>query len=302
MKKIVTLIVALLSVTILSAKGDLHLFDVDNKDGSITTKQIEKAFVDAGFGIGINSNMNKPYMIQFKETSFKIYTLLTVYHKEKAFELVKKYADAGVFTPMGVCIYQSKKEDTLHVSVLTSDTHAKVLGFDDELIKSIEKDVLAVLNKTLPNANHKLSEEALKVDSPLITRYELDLDGEDKDESMENIIMSIENGFELYGFVVPGKLEVNEKIKGDSPYDYYKTYSICKLPVIYTVSKTTPEAGAFAPCSLMIYKKKDEDKIVLGFPAVHNWMSSAKVQNKEATEVLLKAQSQFEKLLTEATE
>jgi len=302
MKKIVTLIVALFSVSLLSAKGDLHLFDVNNKDGSITTKQIEKAFVDAGFGIGINSNMNKPYMIQFKETSFKIYTLLTVYHNEKSFELVKKHPNAGVFMPMGVAIYQSKKEDTLHVSVLTSEAQSKIVGFDDKLLKSIEKDVLAVLNKILPKANHKLSEEALKEGKPLITKYEMELDGEDWNESRENLILSLENGFELYGFVVPSKLTVNDKIKGDSPYDFYQTYSICKLPVIYTVSKVTPEAGAFAPCSLMIYKKKKEDKIVLGFPAVHNWMSSAKVQNKEATAILLKAQKQFEAILEEAIE
>lgn len=302
MKKIVTLIVALFSVSVLSAKGDLHLFDVDNKDGSITTTQIEQAFVDAGFGIGINSNMNKPYMIQFKETSFKIYTLLTVYHKEKSFKLINKNADAGMFTPMGVGIYQSKTEDTLHVSILTSDAQAKILGFDDELLKSMEKDVLAVISKTLPTAKHKISEDSLQEDNPLVTKYELDLDGEDMEESFENVIMTLENGFELYGFVVPSKLDVNANIKGDSPYDYYMTYSICKLPVIYTVSKTRPEAGAFAPCSLMIYKKKGEDKIVLGFPAVHNWMSSAKVQNKDAKAILLKAQQQFESILVEATE
>lgn len=302
MKKILSLVMVLFSVSILSAKGDLHLLDIDNKDGSITTKQIEKAFIDAGFGIGINSNMNKPYMIQFKKTSFKVYTLLTVYHKKLAFELVKKYPNAGVFIPMGICIYQSKKEDTLHVSVLTSEAQSKILGFKDDILKDIEKEVLAVLNKMLPNANHKLSKEALKENNPLITKYEYDLDGEDKDETLENIILTLENGFELYAFVVPSKLNVNEKLGSNSPYDFYETYSICKLPVIYTVSQTTPEAGAFAPCSLMIYKKKNEDKIVMGFPAVHNWMSSANVVNKEATAILLKAQTQFESILKEALE
>ncbi|QOY54869.1 DUF302 domain-containing protein [Candidatus Sulfurimonas marisnigri] len=301
MKKIISLIVALLSVSVLSAKGDLHLFDVDNKDGSITTVQIEKAFVDAGFGIGVNSNMNKPFMIQFKKTGYKVFTLLTVYHKQMSMDLVTKYPDFGVFMPMGVGIYQSKSEDTLHVSVLTADAQAKILGFDDPLIKSIEKEVLAVLKKALPNSNNKLSEDALKADKSLVTKYELELDGEDWAESRENLMLSLNNGFDLYGFVIPSKLNVNESLK-ESPYDFYETISICKLPVIYTVSLTRPEAAAFAPCSLMLYKKKDEDKIVLGFPAVHNWISSAHVENKEATDVLLKAQKQFESILAEATE
>jgi uncharacterized protein (DUF302 family) len=119
---------------------------------------------------------------------------------------------------------------------------------------------------------------------------------------MENLLMSIDNGLELYGFVVPSKLDVISNLGNDSQYDFFQTYSICKLPVIYTVSKTKPEAGAFAPCSLMMYKKKSEDKIVIGFPNVHNWMSSAKVQSKDATAILLKAQKQFEAILAEAIE
>ncbi|QOY51817.1 DUF302 domain-containing protein [Candidatus Sulfurimonas baltica] len=301
MKKIVSLIIALLSVSVLSAKGDLHLFDVNNKDGSITTEQIEKAFVDAGFGIGVNSNMNKPFMIQFKKTSFKVFTLLTVYHKKISMDLVAKYPDFGVFMPMGVGIYQGNDEETLHVSVLTADAQAKILGFDDELIKSLEKEVLAVLSKSLPNSTNKLSEDSLKESHSLVTKYELNLDGGDLAEARENLSMSLNNGFQLNGFVVPSRLDVNKSLT-DSPYDFYETISICKLPVIYTVSLTRPEAAAFAPCSLMVYKKKDEDKIVLGFPAVHNWMSSAHVENKEATDVLLKAQKQFESILVEATE
>jgi len=302
MKKLVLIFIALLSASILSAKGDLHLFSVDNKDGSITTKQIQKAFEDAGFGIGINSNMNKPFMLQFKQTDFKVYTLLTVYHKKYSFDLVKKHSDYGVFLPMSMSIYQNKKENTLHLSVLTSEAQAKILGFDDKLLKTIENEVLKVVKKAMPNAKHTLSAEALKASTSLVTKYEFDLDGEDAEESMENLLMSIDNGLEVYGFVVPSKLDAMPKLGKDSKYEYYQTYSICKLPVIYTVSKTRPEAGAFAPCSLMMYKKKGEDKIVIGFPNVHNWMSSAKVQDKEATAILLKAQKQFEAILVEATE
>jgi len=53
---------------------------------------------------------------------------------------------------------------------------------------------------------------------------------------------------------------------------------------------------------VMIYKKKDEDKIVMGFPAVYNWMSSAKVEDKEASAVLMKAQKDFEAIFKDITE
>jgi len=52
----------------------------------------------------------------------------------------------------------------------------------------------------------------------------------------------------------------------------------------------------------MVYKKKGEDKVVIGFPAVYNWMSSAKVQDTEAKAVLMKAQKDFESILKSVTE
>ncbi|MDD3506100.1 MAG: DUF302 domain-containing protein, partial [Sulfurimonas sp.] len=107
MKKIVIFIVALVTASVVWAQGDLHIFDVDNKNGLITTEHIEEAFVKNGFGIGVNSNMIKPFMIQFKETEYKVFTLLPVYHEKLSFELLKKYPEAGVFLPMGVGIYQN---------------------------------------------------------------------------------------------------------------------------------------------------------------------------------------------------
>lgn len=301
MKKIVIFIVALVTASVVWAQGDLHIFDVDNKKGLITTEHIEKAFVQNGFGIGVNSNMINPFMIQFKETEYKIFTLLTVYHEKLSFELLKKHPEAGVFLPMGVGIYQNKKEDTLHVTVLTSKAQEKILGFNDEILKEIEEKVLNVLNNALEGAKHRLSEDSLQESRDLVTKYELELDGEDAQEARGDVIMGLETGLSLYGFIVPSKLDVSKHLDG-SVYDFYQTYSICKLPVIYTVSLSRPEAAAFAPCTLAIYKKKDEDKIVLAFPAVYNWISSAKIEDKEAKDVLLKAQEQFEAILAETVE
>ncbi|MDQ7067829.1 MAG: hypothetical protein Q9M40_07550 [Sulfurimonas sp.] len=53
---------------------------------------------------------------------------------------------------------------------------------------------------------------------------------------------------------------------------------------------------------LWLYKKKDEDKIVVGFPAVYNWLSSAKIEDKDAKAVLMKAQKDFESILLDITE
>jgi len=307
MKKIIVLLVALLSAVSLYAQGDLHIFDVDNKKGSITPRVIEDAFANNGFSIGLNSDMITAFKKQFQKTDFKVFTLLTVYHKKLAHDLVNEFPHAGVFTPMGVGIYQGLNEDTLHVSVLTSDAQAKILGMSDKkILKSIEVAVLKVLKTVLPKAKHRLSEDSLQENRDLVTFYELDLDGANWEDVKEDFEMSLEMGFDPYGFVMPAFLNLNEELTEygttESKYDFYDTYSICKLKVIHTVAQTRPEAAAFAPCTTMVYKKKDEDKIVVGFPAVYNWMSSALVQDKAALEVLMKAQKDFESVLKNITE
>lgn len=305
MKKMFHAILTLFCAVSLYAGGDLHLFEIDNKSGKLTPQDVEQALTSNGFSLGINSEMNYPFEKQFQKTTFTIFNLLTVQHTQYALELVNKYPQAGVFTPMSVGIYQKKGEDTLHVSVLTSEAQAKILGIDDPLLKKVEDAFLAAMKKVFPSAVHTLSEDSLEESRSLITQYALELEEDaDPEESQEMFEMVLESGFEPHGFVMPAYLDVNELLSEsqESIYDFYVTYSICKLEVIYTVAQTRPEAAAFAPCTTMVYKKKDADEIVVGFPAVYNWMSSAHVTNKDAQEVLLKAQNDFEGVLQSITE
>mgnify|MGYP002711992347 CR=1 FL=1 len=301
MKKIIFAVMALFMASALLAKGDLHLFEVDNKDAAITPQKIEDAFVAHGFGIGVNSEMNKPFMIQFKNTEYKIFTLMTVFHNKLSFELVNKYPQMGIFIPMEIGIYQNKKENTLHVSVATAEALQNILKIKDPLLKELENEILSALKKALPKAKHSFSEEVLQDKNALVTQYELEVSEDDFKEDFSNALLGLNNGLSLYGFVVPSKLNVNEKIK-NSNYDIYQTYSICKLPVIYTVSLTNPKASAFAPCSMALYKKRGESKVVIAFPSVYNWLSSAGVKNKDSREVLVKAQKQLESILAEVVE
>ena len=308
MKKLLLLALALLCAVSLQAKGDLHLFSVANKDGKITPYMIEEALNKGGLHVELNSNMIGPFKKQFKETKYKIFTLMTFWSKKYTKQLVDKYPKAGAFTPMGMGIYQAKGENNLHLSVLTAEAEGKILGIKDlTLLKKIEQEVLAVIQNHFVNAVHTYSANSLKTSHNLVTTYEMEVDeDDDMDDVQDEFTMNLESAFKPFGFVVPEYMDLNEVLtkdgKVESPYDFYLTYSICKLPVIYTVSKSRPQAAAFAPCTTMIYKKKGENKVVVGFPAVYNWLSSAKVEDKAAKAELLKAQKDFESILKDVTE
>ncbi len=304
------ILLALLFVTTnIFAQGDIKIFSVENDPKSDLPSVIEKTLEADGFYISANTEMTGPFNIQFKQSDYDVFNLLTVFHLKLSDALVKKHPDAGIFVPMGVGIYQAKGDKSLHASILTAEAQSKILGLKsvEPLLASIEQKVTASLKKAMPKATVSISNDnALPAEGALVSRFEMEVDADDWADAKEELQMTIEDGFKPMGFVMSNYTEYNyiltEEDTIESPFDFYDTYSICKLKVIYNVAKTRPEAAAFAPCTMMLYKKKGDDKIVMGFPGVYNWMSSAHVQDKKAKEVLMKAQTDFERILREATE
>jgi uncharacterized protein (DUF302 family) len=282
--------------------GDLHLFSVANADGKLNAGVIEKALEANGFVISANSEMNGPFMKQFGQSDFAQFNLLTAYHKVHAESLVKTHPDAGIFVPMGFGIYQRSGDKNFHVSILSAKAMEKIAGFKAAEFALIEKEALSSLKKALPNAKVAMSETSLPAEGKLLSRYVKASSSESWKGDKEETEMMIEDGLKPAGFVMSNFTDYDFALGDKSPFDFYDTYSICKLKVIYTVAKTRPEAAAFAPCTLMVYKKKDTNEIVMGFPGVYNWMSSARVSDPEGKAALLQAQKDFEAVLQSTIE
>lgn len=305
MKKIVLFIWLMIGMVSLYGAGDLRIFSVQNADGKINAKIIEKELEANGFVISSNTDMNGPFLKQFGKSDFTQFNLLTVFHKSLTDSLVRAHTDAGIFIPMGFGIYQRNNDNTFYVSVLTADAMKKIAGFDAPEFALIEKEVLATMNKALPGAKMTMSEPALPAQGPLLTRYVKPTDAASWESDKGGTEMMIEEGLKPSGFILSNFTDYNLYVNEDvspSPFDFYDTYSICKLKVINTVANTRPEAGTFAPCSLMIYKVKGSDEIVMGFPSVYNWISSAHITDPDGKAVLLQAQKDFEEVLKSVVE
>jgi len=296
------LLIAVLTGFLSLFGGDLHLFSVPNTDGKLNAGVIEKALEANGFVISANSEMNGPFKIQFGQSDFSQFNLLTAYHKVHSEALVKAHPDAGIFVPMGFGIYQRNGDKELHVSILTASSMEKIAGLKAKEFALIEKEALATLKKALPNVKMTQSDTSLPAVEKLLSRYVKVSSKESWKSDKEETEMIIEDGLKPAGFVMSNFTDYNFTLGEKSPFDFYDTYSICKLKVIYTVAKTRPEAAAFAPCTLMVYKKKDVNEIVMGFPGVYNWMSSANVTDTDGKAALMQAQKDFEAILQSATE
>jgi len=287
--------------------ADIEVLTSDNKDGKITTKTIEDAFTKAGFFVSANRDMNDPFKKQFKETTFDTYTLFTFYKKDVVLALAKKYENVGLFAPMSMSIYTKKGDKTISVSSLSASAMQKIMKIpaDEKLLTDLRALVVKTLKTAMPNG--KFDTLPYKIDATkkeLVTKYSMEIDAKDWDDELEEFKMDFSGQLSMNGFIVAGENNLGDEFEeaNYNGFDFYEVYSICKLPVIYTIAKNHPEAGAFAPCSLYISKKKDSDKMNIAFPSVYNWMSSMALKDKKDLATLEDAQSKINKILKSLTE
>jgi len=295
------------AVTTTTITQDIQIFTSDNSDGKINPQTIEDAFTKAGFFISANRDMNGPFKKQFKETTFDVYNLFTFFSKKETLELVKKYPNIGLFSPMSMSIYTKKGESKISISTLSIQAIAKILKIpaDDTTLVKMGEMVKEALKGAMPKGQFEtLPYSVQELTGSMVTSYEMEIDPDEWEDEKEGIQMEFEGTLAPNGFVMAGFNDLNHDFKESKyeAYDFYDVYSICKLPVIYTVAKVHPEAGAYAPCSLYMYKKKEEKNMHIAFPAVYNWISSMDIKDKEALTVLKEAQVSMEKILTELTE
>jgi len=292
-----------------SVAQDIRIYTADNQGGKINPAGVEKAFTDAGFYVtGIN-NMNLPFDAKYKKHPHELYYLMTFHKKDFVNTIAKKYPEIALFTPLSMSIYTRNGEKTISISSMSASGIAKVTGIpaDNADLMAYMKEVADTMAKALPKGTfEKLSYNIAKPEGELVKRFTMEMDVEDEEieDEVEGIQEELEAGVETAGFVVAGFNQLVEDFEkaGNKAYNFFDVYSICKVPVIYEVSKKHPEAGAFAPCSLYMYKKKDEKVVHFAYPAVYNWFSSIDVVDKESKDVLLKAQKLMNDTLAETTE
>ena len=321
MKKIFLSTITLLSLLCLSGfsqeafasdvklQEDIRIFAVNNSDGKITSESIEKAFKNSGFEIVGNNNMNLAFEKRFGAgKDYKMYRLMFVYNKQIGVNLLTKYPEFGLLAPLSTSVY-SKDGKTINISSLSLRGMSRISGVPEtnkELI-ALYNQMTKALKVALPNGEFKeLSYKKIRPDGELVTRFAFTLKNEDDDieEAKDSYQETMEGEIESLGFIVAGFYPVHNDLiaKGIKDYEFYDSYSICKLEVIYPVHKEHPEVGAFAPCTMYMYKKEGEKLTRMGYPSVYNWIMSTNIYDDESLQPLIEAQDQLESAIDSTIE
>ena len=126
------------------------------------------------------------------------------------------------------------------------------------LLKSSRK----ILSTTTPSSSSKHQ----SVKEKLLTKLSYKVADDEVLDAKEELEMI--RWARLVGFVMANFNDFNYDMNeaGIKDFIFYDTYSLCKLKVIYTVSKICPKAGVFAPCTIAIYHKKGTNRTNISFP------------------------------------
>lgn len=323
MKKILTIFVGAflaLGTSVCSAKTpdvaqknegqNIQVFSVDNSSGAIDAKSIEQAFNASNLVVDVNNNMNSIFEKRYNNVHHKSYNL-AIFHSDKLIlKLIKKYPSIGLITPLSMSIYSNDAKKTINISTLSLTGMAritKIPATDPDLIE-YAKLVDGALHKALPNGSYETLSHAVKPSGkPLTTEFTKEFtleDGATYADAKKEFEDEFEGELGPVGFLIPKSYKLQEgllKENGQDDYDFYDTYSIIRFNAIYPVSKNHPDAGAFAPFSLAIYKKKDENSLHVAFPSVDNWIDDLEITDEESVKAVRETHGMVENILKELT-
>ena len=306
MKFIKIFLLSIVVIGQLMASNDIKVFVADNSDKKITPKVIEDTFEKSGFVIAVNNNMLVPFVKKFKTTPFEVYNLFGVFRKDTILALAKDYPEVGLVSPMTMSIYTRKGDKSISIAHLSGDAIAKIMGVpaNHPAILKLSKNMEDTLRKIMPKGKYvKLPYESAEHKEDIVTRANVKLIGDDIEDAKDDFQMKFESALAKDGFVAAGFSDLNFDLDENDKdwYTFYDVYSVCKISVIYNISKTHPEAGALGPCSMYMYQKKGEDSVHIGFTNVYKWIEALNIKNKESLGILIDAQKKLENILTKVT-
>ena len=280
---------------------NLQIFSVDNTDGKLNAKTVQKAFSDVGVIVDVNNDMNSIFSKRYGSVHHKKYNLAIFTNDKLVKKLMNKYPSIGMITPLTMSIYVDAK-DNINVTTLSlagMSRITKIPATNPDLI-AYSKLVVAALHKALPNGKYLRVKHGTNVGKVLVTEFTTEFELEDGDtyaDAKDSFKEEFESEISPVGFLVPKSYTYEH-----DAYDFFDTYSIIRFNAIYPVSKNHPDAGAYAPFSVVLYKKKDEDTVHIAYPSIDNWIGDLDIKEDATIEAVTQTQGMIKDILAELTE
>jgi len=187
--------------------------------------------------------------------------------------------ELGGFSPFNLHIYKNAGENKTYVGHVVPDTMLDIVGVKDAGVRKEFNAMFPALDNLVQKkigGKVEYSEYSSLPAKPMMN-FEIAFDRpEDLADYIDEFQEEFEEKFEESKYIIAGYKNFKESYEtlelDFEKYDAYFVYSLCHFTFSYNIfNKGRGDAGAFAPCSMYMYIKKDTNTLVIGMPKLANW-------------------------------
>ncbi len=228
--------------------------------------------------------VNDAYESQFGSTDLSVIGFSSILNEDVVRPLLNKDPRLGGFSPFNLLNYRKKSDMKTVVAHLTPEAILDILEIEDKEIRKVYiesfKPLDTLIEKELGGVKTYLPLKGRAQDTMM--NFEIAFDEpEDIDDFLDDFQEKFEYAFETKGFVIAGFYNIKESFNNEEDvmpgYTSFWSYALCHIPYSYEIfdgKKALPVAGIFAPCSMYVYKKEGENKLVIGMPTLMAWAAA----------------------------
>ena len=322
MKLLSTLIIpALLSISALAAPqaDDVKFTPSNNKNLAVVwTSEVnnDEAFFKfvkedaAELGFFLNDphhNVQAVYAQQFGETWLDNIAFDSLVNDKDVRPLLNIDPRIGGFNPFNLLTFRKTADGPTKVAHMTPEAMLDILEISDEKIRQpfikMFEPLDAAIDKKLGGKKSYIPVVGRAEDTML--NFEIPFEEpEDIDDFMDEFQEKFESTFETEGYIIAGFYNVKESFNTDEDvmpgYTMFWAYDLCHIEFSYNVfdgEKALPMAGIFAPCSMYVYIKGGENKIVIGMPSLRAWSGAMGMTDPKKLDIIDKLDAEITKII-----
>jgi len=300
-----SILIGLLSIAAYAApqKGDVAFTPSNNKTLAVTytyDKSFDKEFFEftkgdlENIGFFVNDphhNVNTVYEDKFGSTVLETLNFSSLVMDEKVRPMLNIDPRIGAFTPFNLHMYRLKSDKQTVVAHMTPEAMLDIAEISDEKLRAEFIAMFPPLDSAIEKkfGGKKGSVALVGRAEDTMMNFEIPFEEpEDIDDYLDEFQEKWEATFQKKGYIVAGYYNMKESPNSDdeevlASYSSFWSYDLCHIPFSYEVfdgKNAIPLAGIFAPCSMYVYVKEGQNKIVIGMPTLRAWAGAMGITNK----------------------
>jgi uncharacterized protein (DUF302 family) len=251
--------------------------------------------------------VNDTYKEEFGKTDLSLIGFSSIMNESVVRPLLNIDPRLAGFSPFNLLNYRKKSDMKTVIAHLTPEAILDILEIEDETLRAKYiasfKPLDDLIEKKLGGKKSYLKLKGQAKDTMM--NFEIAFDEpEDIDDFLDEFGEKFENAFETKGFVIAGFYNIKESFYSEEDvmpdYVSFWSYALCHIPYSYAIfdgEHAMPEAGIFAPCSMYVYVKKGENKIVIGMPTLSSWFVALGITQEYKLEYIRQLDYEIPKII-----